>query len=213
MRELTQLIKNYFHSPAHTDMERTLPDIIILDFDQTITLQHTGGCASADQLTPEYIHQNTKAEFIPFIQFANERAIKLYIATFSDDQFATEPDQIAGHDLVKHYMDTMLGVNQTIFELPIRDTRKQIIEYRSIIARMSQDFKDFHLTIIAEQEKLNLSDKTSLQHILFIDDEKKTLDHIKGAGCAMLANKTRTAAEMAASPDLFTHLLNWLKTF
>ncbi len=213
MRGLTQLIKNYLHSAPHTEAETTLPGIIILDFDQTITLQHTGGCASADQLTPDYIHQNTKAEFIPFVQFANERAIKLYIATFSDDQFATEPDQIAGHDLVKHYMDIMLGENQTVFELPIRDSRHQIIKYRNIIARMSQDFKDFHLTIIAEQEKLSLSDKTNLQHILFVDDEKKTLDHIKGAGCAMLAKKTRTAAKMATSPELFVHLLNWLKMF
>ncbi len=212
MHKLTQLIKNYLSNTPHMDRETTLPDIIILDFDQTITLQHTSGCASPDQLTADYVQQNTKAEFIPFVQFANERAIKLYIATFSDDQFATEPDQIAGHDLVKHYMDTMLGVNQTVFELPIRDPRNQIIQYRSIVAKMSQDFKDFHLTIIAEQEKLNLSDKATLPHILFIDDEKKTLDHIREAGCAILTNKTRTAADMAASSDLFIHLLSWLKT-
>ena len=79
---------------------------VVLDFDCTITLEHTGGRAdSPEQVSVDYIKKNTKNRFVEFVRAAQAQGVPLWIATYGDDSFAESEEDVAGHALVKRYME------------------------------------------------------------------------------------------------------------
>ena len=182
---------------------------VVLDFDCTITLEHTGGRAdSAEELLCEYIKNNTKSVFVEFVQESMRQGIELWIATYGDDGFAQNSDDVAGHELVKRYMNVLFGPDQRLFREPKRDEQRNITAYHNVIARCSGDRKAFHWDIIRMQMGTNFHP----DEILFLDDSQSNLDYAAELGCQlMVPGSSDTSARVCASKELFTLLLDRMR--
>lgn len=181
---------------------------VILDFDCTITREHTGGCAQgADKLTIEYIKNNTKDLFVEFVMKAHACGVRLYIATYGDDSFAENDEDVAGHALVMRYMDNLFGPRQTFFKGPQRNSDGDITRYHNVIARCSGDRKAFHLDIV-----LNDLGAHALAHeILFVDDSTSNLDYAYEQGCQLMVPRAPdTSASVSADERVFSLLMDRL---
>ena len=179
---------------------------VVLDFDCTITLEHTGGRAdSAEELLPCYIKNNIKNGFIEFVQASLRQGIGLWIATYGDDAFAQNSDDVAGHELVKQYMKVLFGPEQKLFREPERDEERNITMYHNVIARCSGDRKAFHWDIIRTQMGMNFHP----DEILFLDDSQSNLDYASELGCQlMVPGSSDKSAMVCASKELFTLLMD-----
>jgi len=181
---------------------------VILDFDCTVTREHTGGCAqSVDKLTDEYIQDNTKDLFVEFVVKAQACGIRLYIATYGDDSFAQNDEDVAGHALVMRYMDHLFGAGQTFFKGPQRNAGGDITRYHNVIARCSGDRKAFHLDIV-----LNDLGAHALAHeVLFVDDSTSNLDYAYEQGCQLMVPRAPdTSALVSADERVFSLLIDRL---
>ena len=80
---------------------------VVLDFDCTITREHTGGAQSSSELAPQLILSNVydPQHFRDFVGTALQLGVELYVATFADRWSG----EVGGSDLVLRYMDTVLG--------------------------------------------------------------------------------------------------------
>ena len=179
--------------------------VVVMDFDCTITHEHTGGRADRpEELLAEYIKNNTKNGFVSFVHAALKRGVGLWIATYGDDEFALNSDDVAGHELVSRYMEVLFGSEQDLFREPERDALWNIQKYHNVIAKCSGDRKAFHWNIIREQ----MDSDFKPEEILFLDDSASNLDYARELGCQLLATgSSDKAALVCASEQLFT-LLN-----
>ncbi len=182
---------------------------VVLDFDCTITTEHTGGRAdSEEEVSYEYIVNNTKNRFCEFVQESLRQGVGLWIATYGDDEFALAPDDVAGHDLVKRYMDVLFGAEQKLFRDPDRDEQWSIKRYHNIIAKCSGDRKAFHWELIRAQMGPNFRP----EEILFLDDSESNLDYAAGIGCQLLVpGASDKSALVCASEELFRLLIDRMR--
>lgn len=179
---------------------------IVLDFDCTITREHTGGRAySPEMVADEYIKNNTKNGFVGFVRGAIRKNLKLYIATYGDDCFAESESDVAGHALIARYMECLFGSGQTVFRGPERDDEGTITKYHNIIAKLSGDRKAFHWELILGQ----LAGDVHADEILFLDDEMSNIEYAQGLGCQCIV---RGSAEYAASISADDRVFELLKT-
>ena len=182
---------------------------VVLDFDCTITIDHTGGRAdSPDELQDEYIKNNTKNGFVEFVHASKKQGIGLWIATYGDDEFALSPTDVAGHELVGRYMDVLFGADQSVFRQPLRDELEEISRHQNVIAKYSGDRKAFHWNIIQTQMGAGFKP----EEILFLDDSQANLDYAKELGCElMVSGASDKAALVCASDRLFELLLDRMR--
>ena len=178
---------------------------IVLDFDCTITREHTGGRAgSPEMVSLEYIKNNTKNGFQEFVRQVVLKDIAIYIATYGDDSFATAPEELAGHALIQRYMECLFGTEQTIFQAPERDAEGQITRYHNVIAKFSGDRKAFHWDIILRQ----LKGEVGVHEVLFLDDGIGNIEYAQELGCQCIVTGT---AEYAASISADERIFDLLK--
>lgn len=87
-------------------------DLVVLDFDLTITKRHTGGHQRKSQLTPEYIVDNVYNvdHFVKFMDTVRELDIEVAIATFASPHWR----DVGGQKLVTKYMDVILGKHRKV---------------------------------------------------------------------------------------------------
>ena len=182
---------------------------VVLDFDCTITMEHTGGRAeSPDQISEKYIRDNIKNVFVDFVKEAQRQGIALWIATYGDDGFALSRDDVVGHDLVKRYMDVLFGPEQIIFRAPVRNAQDEIVRYQNVIAKLSGDRKAFHWNIIREQ----MGESFKPHEVLFLDDSAPNLDYARELGCELLVSgSSDKAALVCASGEVFSLLLDRMR--
>jgi hypothetical protein len=144
--------------------------IYIIDFDRTITIMHTGAVAYGSELDATFILKNVKKGFADFVRRVNNSGHIIYIASYSDDANAglVEGEALSGHDLIKYYMDLIFGPDQTIFTAPQKNSAGENVSLGNIIASNSQDYKQYHLGMILEQEGLNQDspDDKNTVHVL-----------------------------------------------
>lgn len=182
---------------------------MVLDFDCTVTLEHTGGRAeSPEQISDEYIKNNTKNGFVGFVEEAQKQGVELWIATYGDDGFALNQNDVVGHDLVKRYMDVLFGPEQTIFKGPVRNAQNEIVRYQNVIAKLSGDRKAFHWNIVREQ----MGESFKPHEVLFLDDSASNLDYARELGCELLVSgSSDKAALVCASEEVFCLLLDRMR--
>ena len=184
--------------------------IYVFDFDCTITKYHTGGCAiTKEEISPEYIRNNVKNGFAAVVEHLVREGSGIYIASYGDDSFAGEhKGSVAGHDLIRCYMESILGNDQTYFRFPTRDGDGVIVEYRNVTAKCTQDCKEHHLEIIAKTEDLDTGNPESLKSVVIIDDNEETVRHWHNKGCTILdASSCYKSALLAQSDGLFQRML------
>ena len=183
---------------------------VVMDFDCTITVEHTGGRASSvEQVSCEYIQNNTKSGFVEFVKAAQTQGVPLWIATYGDDAFAESKDDVAGHALVKRYMDVLLGADQSLFLEPTRNDAGKILAHHRVIARLSGDRKAFHWNVIRRQVGEDFDPST----ILFLDDSEANLGFARDLGCELLVpGSSDKSALVCASELLFELLLDRMKS-
>lgn len=149
-------------------------DVVVFDFDETLTRQHTGGrVTNPEQLTPEYIRQNlAHPEFLRALLPALHAAgVRLCIATFSSDRcdavsnprvaWPTHPHfPVAGKRLVKAYLDQLVG--------PDRPYLQADIDFQCWYPQPLDlpNNKNLHLQLLVE-------DLIPRERILLIDDDVK----------------------------------------
>ena len=179
--------------------------VVVMDFDCTITREHTGGCAeSPNERTVDYIRNNTKNGFVEFVRRATGEGIRLWIATYGDDGFARSNDHVAGHALVKRYMEVLLGSEQTLFLEPDRDAEGTIVKHHRLIARCSGDRKAYHWSLIREQ----LGEDFVPGQILFLDDQELNLTFARDFGCELMVPGSSDKSAMVCGHErLFEVLL------
>jgi hypothetical protein len=178
---------------------------VVLDFDCTITREHTGGRAeSADVLTSDYIKNNIKNGFVSFVRGALRKNLRLYIATYGDDSFAEREEDVAGHALVDRYMRCLFGEGQTIFRGPERDEQGAITKYHNTIAKLSGDRKAFHWEIIMNQ----LKGEVPAHEILFLDDQMSNLEYARELGCQCIVQGSAEYAASISADERVFDLLN-----
>lgn len=184
--------------------ERT--PVLVLDFDCTITREHTGGCAAAEaEIDPAYIRGNVKPGFVEFVRTLEARGIPAYIATYGDDRFADgDPGAVAGYELIRRYLDVILGPDRGMFRIPERDSFGDPMGDGDVIARYSEDAKRYHLEWIVGREGVDPARPAEMGRILLVDDDAENLRHFRDRGCSILipASAARSAA-LAAHDDLF----------
>jgi hypothetical protein len=195
------------------------PRIFVFDFDQTITHVHTGGCAvNPVEIEEAYIRANLKEGFVELVQYLEQLGCRTYIATYGDDSFGDDSfganrfgpkTALAGHALVKRYMDVALGEGQEHFYFD-HDTDGEI--WGTIIAKFSGDGKHYHLERILAREKLDGSDPAVMRDILLIDDDAKNVDYFASRGCITLApDSSVLAARLAMESGILLRLLAALR--
>ena len=88
-------------------------DLIVLDFDLTITKRHTGGHQPKSQLTKDAILQNVYNvdHFRQFVKKAADLEIDLAIASFASQHWK----DVGGQTLILRYMDVVLGKDRKVF--------------------------------------------------------------------------------------------------
>lgn len=181
--------------------------IYFIDFDRTITILHTGAIAYGNELADDYIRRNTKKGFADFVHKVTGRGHKVYIASYSDDANAdiVEEDALSGHDLIKHYMDLTFGTDQNIFTLPAKNEAGEIVAPGNIIANNSQDFKQYHLDIILQQEGLDQENQEDMKRIYILEDDEDVVRYLMEKGCTTIVPFSASrSADTAVTKTLFT---------
>jgi hypothetical protein len=194
-------------------MKGTERTIYVFDFDCTITISHTGGVARIPmEISPGFIRNNVKSAFREVVEHLADRGEGIYIASFGDDHFALgNEESVAGYDLIRCYLDEVLGHDQSCFTYPERNGAGEVLRHGNVIAKDSRDFKEYHLKAIAGIENLDIDDPMSLRRIVFIDDEAGNVRFASGKGCTILVPSSyRTSASIARSGMLFRKMAEGL---
>jgi len=184
--------------------------IYIFDFDRTITILHTGGLAYGNELTVEAIRKNVKIGFTDFVRKVISRGHAVYIASYSDDRNveAVDAEALSGHDLIKYYMDVVFGPDQTIFTIPGKDEKGEIVSGGNIIANNTQDFKQYHLARILDQEGLDRENPLDMKRIYLLEDDEDVVRFFMEEGCTIIVPFSASrSADTAAMKTLFTSYL------
>ena len=179
--------------------------IYVFDFDQTITHIHTGGCAiTEEEVCDGYIRSNLKDGLVELVEYLLNRDDRVYIATYGDDSFGKGVQgATAGHALIKRYMDVAFGADQRYFYLSSPGDPQG-----NIIARHSNDGKQYHLERILEREQLDGSDPAAMRRILLIDDDPYNVHYVASRGCTTLvADSPYDSARQAADSGILRALL------
>ena len=180
------------------------PRIYVFDFDQTITNIHTGGCAFTEEEVAEtYIRSNLKDGLVELVEYLVQKKCHIYIATYGDDRYMRGIGGVlAGHALVKRYMDVAFGADQRHFTFAEELTG-------TIIARNSADGKRYHLERILEREGLDGNDLDVMRSIMLIDDDPYNVHYFAQRGCATLVPESpHESARRAADADILRALLD-----
>ena len=181
--------------------------IYIIDFDRTITILHTGGLAYGSELTPDAIRKNVKKGFTDFVRKVINRGHAVYIASYSDDKNTdvVEAEAMSGHDLIKYYMDVVFGPDQTIFTIPGRDERGEIVPGGNIIANNTQDSKQYHLSRILDLEGLDQENPDDMKRIYLLEDDEDVVRFFMEKGCTTIVPFSASrSADTAVTKTLFT---------
>ena len=181
--------------------------VYIIDFDQTITILHTGSIAYGNELNPAYIQKNVKKGFADFVRRLINYGHAVYIASYSDDTSAdlVEEDALSGHDLIKYYMDQVFGQDQTIFTAPRKNEAGEIVSPGNIIANNTQDYKKYHLDVIAELEGLDQESPEDMKRIYILEDDEDVVRFYMEKGCTTIVPFSASrSADTAATKTLFT---------
>lgn len=181
--------------------------IYLIDFDRTITILHTGAIAYGNELTTDYIQRNIKKGFADFVRQVIDRGHAVYIASYSDDANAdiVEEEALSGHDLIKFYMDLAFGPEQTIFTLPEKNEAGEIISAGNIIANNSQDYKQYHLDIVLQQEGLDPGNPEDMKRIYLLEDDEDVVRFLMEKGCTTIVPYSASrSADTASTKTLFT---------
>lgn len=179
--------------------------IYVFDFDQTITHIHTGGCAiTEEEVCDGYIRSNLKDGLVELVEYLLNRDDRVYIATYGDDSFGKGVQgATAGHALIKRYMDVAFGADQRYFYLSSPGDPQG-----NIIARHSNDGKQYHLERILEREQLDGGDPAAMHRILLIDDDPYNVHYFASRGCTILvADSPYDSARQAADSGILRALL------
>jgi hypothetical protein len=128
---------------------------VVLDFDCTITREHTGGGVSSSELQPEHILSNVYnlQHFREFVATAQQLGLQLCVATFADRWSG----DVGGEELVLRYMDILLG------------KERGCLRGRGDIAAWYKEglhHKQRHLQFLREQYKWDPG------YVLVIDDDQ-----------------------------------------
>ena len=178
---------------------------VVLDFDCTITREHTGGRAAGPSfLEEEYIKNNTKNGFEEFVHGAIRRQWHIYIATYGDDSFAWNDEEVAGHALIERYMQYHFGGDQSVFRSPERDGEGTITKYHNVIAKFSGDRKAYHWSLIFEQ----LKNQVQAHEILFLDDDEGNIGYAQEVGCQTVVQGSKEHAALICANESVFELLN-----
>ena len=195
---------------AETENRVTLPRerrIYVIDFDRTITILHTGAIAYGKELTPAFIQKNVKKGFADFVRKIISNGHAVYIASYSDDANAdlVEEEAVSGHDLIKFYMDQVFGQDETIFITPRKNEAGEIVADGNIIANNTQDYKQYHLAVIARQEKLDRGNPGEMKRIYLLEDDEEVVRYFMEKGCTVLVPFSASrSADTAVTKTLFT---------
>ncbi len=181
--------------------------IYVLDFDRTITILHTGAIAYGKERTPEFIERNVKKGFAEFVRRVVNKGHGVYIASYSDDANVdlVEEDAVSGHDLIKLYMDQIFGPEQTIFIVPRKNEAGEIVAVGNIIASNSQDYKQYHLDCILQQEGMDPGNPDDMKRIYILEDDEDVVRSFMEKGCTVIVPFSASrSADTAATKTLFT---------
>lgn len=181
--------------------------IYVLDFDRTITILHTGSLAYGNERTGAFVRKNVKKGFADFVRRVVGSGHAVYIASYSDDANAetVEAEAVSGHGLIKFYMDEIFGPEQTIFMKYLAEEAGTKCSAGNIIALNSQDFKQYHLDIILEQENLDPENPADMKRIFLLDDDEDVVRHYMAQGCTTIVPFSASrAADTVATKTLFT---------
>jgi hypothetical protein len=181
--------------------------IYVFDFDRTITILHTGAIAYCNELTGAFVRKNVKKGFAEFVRRVVGNGHAVYIASYSDDANAetVEADAVSGHDLIKFYMDEIFGPEQGIFMRYRGEAAGTTGPAGNIIALNSQDFKQYHLDIILQQENLDPENSEDMKRIFLLEDDEDVVRHFMEKGCtAIVPFSASRSADTVATKTLFT---------
>jgi hypothetical protein len=181
--------------------------IYVFDFDRTITILHTGAIAYRHELNPISVQKNVKKGFAEFVSRVINNGHAVYIASYSDDANAenVEGEAISGHDLIKFYMDEIFGPEQTIFMKSRGNKAGETVTAGNIIATNSQDYKQYHLDIIVQQENLDPENKEEMKRIFLLEDDEDVVRHFMEKGCTTIVPFSASrSADTVATKTLFT---------
>lgn len=181
--------------------------VYIFDFDSTITNLHTGGLAYGNDLSPDFIQSNIKKGFDDFVRKVKGSGHHIYIASYNDDANADtfDGDALSGHELIKLYMDLAFGRDQDIFTLPRKNEPGEVAVTGNIIARNSQDLKQYHLDTISALENLDQSNPDDMKRIYLLEDDEDIVRHYMEKGITTIVPYSASrSADTAATKTLFT---------
>ena len=193
--------------PVKKSMAPVKKRIYVLDFDRTITILHTGALAYGNELTPAFIQRNIKKGFADFVNTVNGYGHAVYIASYNDDANAdtVEGEALSGHDLIKLYMDLVLGQDQTIFTTAREKGADGSNSAGNIIAINTQDLKQYHLNIIFQQEGLDQENLDDMKQIYLLEDDEDVVRFYMDKGCTTIVPFSASrSADTAANKSLFT---------
>lgn len=187
--------------------------IYVMDFDRTITILHTGAIAYGNERSPSYIQKNIKKGFDEFVRRVVSNGHGVYIASYSDDANAglVQEEAISGHDLIKLYMDEVFGPAQTLFAVAGKNEAGEVVKNGNIIANNSQDYKRYHLEIIARQESLDPDNPVDMKRIYLLEDDEDVVRFFMEKGCTTIVPFSASrSADTAATKTLFTsYMPDW----
>ena len=196
--------------PAEPEHKATSPRgkrFYVLDFDRTITVQHTGAIAYGNELTASFVQKNVKKGFADFVRKVISNGHGVYIASYSDDANVdlVEEEAVSGHDLIKFYMDQVFGQEQNIFTTPQKNGAGEIVSAGNIIANNTQDLKQYHLDIIVQHESLNQGNPEDMKRIYLLEDDEDVVRFYMDKGCTIIVPFSPSrSADTAATKTLFT---------
>jgi len=199
--------KESFLEPESKVVPATERRIYILDFDRTITILHTGGIAYGRNLTPAFIKKNIKNGFTEFVRKVINHGHTVYIASYNDDANVNtvKDEALSGHDLIKFYMDQEFGQDQEIFTSPEKNEVGDIISGGNIIAKNTQDYKQYHLDIIVKREGLDQDSPEDMKRIHLLEDDEDIVRFFMEKGCTTIVPFSASrSADTALTKTLFT---------
>ena len=181
--------------------------IYVFDFDRTITIQHTGAIAYGNELTTAFIQKNIKKGFAEFVHKVISNGHGVYIASYSDDANVdlVQEEAVSGHDLIKLYMDQVFGQDQDIFTLARKNGAGEMVSTGNIIANNTQDYKQYHMDIIVQQEGLDRENPDDMKRIYVLEDDEDVVRFFMEKGCTVIVPFSASrSADTAATKTLFT---------